>query len=123
MNIDFDPEKAFQALDQDRDGYVSYYNVFTYVRSVLYTSVSLSEAEAFIKEYDADLDRRLGYREFLNFVLPSTSASLRDIALKRAENSLYSVTYKYSPLSHEVKRAVAELVERELRLVRARKEL
>ena len=123
MNIDFDPEKVFRALDSDRDGFISYYDIYQYMREVLLVQVSLSEAEALIKEYDGDLDKRLGYREFLNFVLPATSASLRDIALKRADNSLFSTSYKYAPLSFSVKRQVAELIDKELRFGRSRGDL
>jgi len=123
MNIDFDPEKAFKALDSDRDGFVSYYDIYQYMREVLAVHVSLSEAEALIKEYDGDLDRRLGYREFLNFVLPATSANLRDIAIKRSDNSLYSAAYKYAPVSYSVKRQVGELIDKELRFGRQRADL
>jgi|LauGreDrversion4_2_1035121.scaffolds.fasta_scaffold850487_1 Ca2+-binding EF-hand superfamily protein len=123
MNIDFDPEKAFKALDSDRDGFVSYYDIYQYMREVLAVHVSLSEAEALIKEYDGDLDRRLGYREFLNFVLPATSAHLRDIAIKRTDNSIFSASYKYAPVPYSVKRQLGELIDKELRFGRSRTEL
>lgn len=93
------------------------------MRDVLSVHVSLTEAEALIKEYDGDLDRRLSFREFASLVLPATIASLRDIATKRSDNSLYSASYKYSPLSYSVKRQLAELIEKELRFGRSRTEL
>jgi hypothetical protein len=54
------------------------------MRDVLYLSVPLSEAESVIREFDGNLDARLSFNEFANLVLPATSYSLRDIALKRS---------------------------------------
>jgi Ca2+-binding EF-hand superfamily protein len=54
------------------------------MKETLYITISLSEADALIKEFDSDADGRLTESEFFNFLLPATSFSLRDIALKRS---------------------------------------
>ena len=64
MNIDFDPEKAFQAIDQDRDGYVSGYEIYRFMRDTLNISVPLSEADSVIREFDGNLDNKLNFLEF-----------------------------------------------------------
>jgi Ca2+-binding EF-hand superfamily protein len=56
MNIDFDPEKAFQEIDLDRDGFVTSYELFRFMKEVLSVRLSLSEAEALIKEFDGNTD-------------------------------------------------------------------
>lgn len=66
------------------------------MKETLYISISLAEAELLIKEFDSDSDGRLRESEFFNFILPATSLSLRDIALKRSNVQSYS--YRYLPL-------------------------
>ena len=56
------------------------------MKEVLYVRISLSEAELLIKEYDGNLDGRLGPSEFYQFVLPATALSLRELALSRGNN-------------------------------------
>jgi len=68
------------------------------MKETLYMSISLTEAEQLIREFDSDLDGRLTEAEFFNFILPATSLSLRDIALKR--NNVQSYSYRYLPLHH-----------------------
>ena len=66
------------------------------MKETLYISISLSEAETLIKEFDSDSDGRLSESEFFSFALPATSLSLRDIALKRS--NVQSYHYRYLPL-------------------------
>ncbi len=54
------------------------------MKETLYISISLTEAEFLVKEFDSDSDGRLTESEFFNFILPATSLSLRDITLKRS---------------------------------------
>ena len=68
------------------------------MKETLYITISLSEADALIKEFDSDADGRLTESEFFNFLLPATSLSLRDIALKRSNVQSYS--YRYIPLHY-----------------------
>lgn len=100
MNVDFDPEKAFAAVDQDRDGQISAYDLFRFMREALSRPIALNEADALVKEFDGNLDGRLNYQEFTNLVLPATSWSLRDISLKRPNASLYDHSYRYRPLPY-----------------------
>lgn len=111
MNLDFDPEKAFQALDQDRDGYVTSYEIYRFMRDTLNISVPLREAEAVIREFDGNLDSKLSFNEFAQLSLPATSYSLRDIALKRPNAALMSYSYKYTPLHYSTLRDVGELLD------------
>ena len=66
------------------------------MKEKLYQAISLSEAENLVKEFDSDFDSRLSEQDFFNFILPASSLSLRDIALKRGNCLSYS--YKYVPL-------------------------
>ena len=59
------------------------------MKESLYITISLSEADALIKEFDSDADGRLTESEFFNFLLPATSLALRDIALKRSNVQSY----------------------------------
>ena len=118
MNPDFDPEKAFRELDQDRDGRVTALEIYRFMKEVLYIRISLSEAEMLIREFDGNLDGRLSLQEFYQCVLPATSRNLREIALNRANISSYS--YKYRPLPHQILTQVGDLFEREIRFLRQR---
>lgn len=123
MTLDFDPEKAFQALDQDRDGFITAYEIYRFLRDTSHTAVPLSEADSVIREFDGNLDNKLSFSEFAQFALPATSYSLRDIALKRPNAALYSYSYKYQPLSYTTLRQLAELLEQEMRFQRTRSDL
>ena len=90
--------KTFQAIDVDRDGCITAYEIYRFMREVLCIRISLSEAELLIREFDGNLDGRLSLQEFYQCVLPATSRNLREIALNRANISSYS--YKYRPLPH-----------------------
>lgn len=118
MNPDFDPEKAFRELDQDRDGCVTALEIYRFMKEVLYIRISISEAEMLIREFDGNLDGRLSIEEFYQFVLPATSRNLRDIALNRANISSYS--YKYRPLSAQILSQLGDLIDREIRFLRQR---
>jgi hypothetical protein len=96
VNIDFDPFKAFQAIDHDRNGSITAYEVYRFMKETLYQRISLSDAENLIKEFDSDQDGRINEQDFFNFLLPASSLSLRDIALKRGNCQSYS--YKFLPL-------------------------
>ena len=84
MNSEFDPEKAFREIDQDRDGSITAYEIYRFMRNTLTVNVSLSEAETLVKEFDGNQDYRLSYSEFLQCVLPATSRAFRDLALNRS---------------------------------------
>ena len=84
----------------------------------LHITVSVSEVEGLIKEYDGNLDRRLNFKEFQNFSLPATSFTLRDLALNRANVS--SLTYRYRPLPSFCQVQLGELIQRELQFLRSR---
>jgi Ca2+-binding EF-hand superfamily protein len=47
------------------------------MKEVLYTRISLSEAELLVREYDANLDGRLNFQELTQFALPATNGTLR----------------------------------------------
>jgi len=66
------------------------------MKDTLYQTISLTDAENLIKEFDSDQDGRINEQDFFNFLLPAASLSLRDIALKRANCQSYS--YKFLPL-------------------------
>lgn len=121
MNPDFDPEKAFRELDQDRDGSVTALEIYRYMKEVLYIRISISEAEMLIREFDGNLDGRLSIEEFYQFVLPATSRHLRDIALNRANISSYS--YKYRPLPAQILSQLGDLIDKEIRFLRQRGEI
>lgn len=84
-------------------------------------SISLTEAEQLIREFDSDLDGRLTEAEFFSFILPATSLSLRDIALKR--NNVQSYSYRYLPLHHSTHQQIGSLIMKELRYLASRDSL
>ena len=93
------------------------------MKDALSLRVSLSEAEAVIREFDGNMDNRLNFQEFQQFVLPATSRSLRDIALNRASLSTTSHSYRYRQLPYSTLKQVGDLVEREIRFQRNRSDL
>jgi Ca2+-binding EF-hand superfamily protein len=48
----------------DRDGCITAYEIYRFMKETLYMSISLTEAELLIKEYDGNFDRRLSSQEF-----------------------------------------------------------
>ena len=113
--------KTFQAIDVDRDGCITAYEIYRFMREVLCIRISLSEAELLIREFDGNLDGRLSSQEFFQFCLPATSLSLRDIALNRGNVQSYS--YKFAPLLTSTLSQVGDLIQKELRFLRVRGEL
>ena len=93
------------------------------MKDVLSLRVSLTETESVIREFDGNLDIRLNFQEFQQFVLPATSRSLRDIALNRASLSATSQSYRYRQLPFATLRQVGDLIEREIRFQRTRNDL
>lgn len=91
------------------------------MRDTLYISISLTEAELLIKEYDGNLDGRLSTLEFYQFALPATSSYIRETAYNRGNNQSYS--YKYAPLLPSTLRQLGDLIQKELRFLRTRAEL
>ena len=113
--------KAFQAIDVDRDGVITAYEIFRFMKEILNIRISFSEAELLVREYDGNQDGRLSSQEFYNFALPATSLTLRDVALNRG--SLQSYSYKYAPLLTSTLSQVGDLILRELKFLRTRAEL
>lgn len=120
MNIDFDPEKAFLEIDLDRDGQITAYELFRFMKEVLSVRLPLSDAESVVYEFDGNQDKKLSFLEFQQLVLPATSRSLRDIALNRATLSASSLAYKYRQLPFSTLRQLGDLVEREARFLQKR---
>jgi Ca2+-binding EF-hand superfamily protein len=72
MHRDFEPQQAFNEVDQNKDGSLDSFDIVQFMRNN-YNKLTLNEAEMIIKEYDADGDGTLSFEEFTMFALPSTN--------------------------------------------------
>jgi Ca2+-binding EF-hand superfamily protein len=99
---DFDPYSAFKALDHLNLGSLSSteFQSFLEKRRVFCTN---DEAFLLVRQYDSNLNGRLSFQEFINFVLPSTNPGFRDLALNR-----------HAAMTSEVEHLLGKLVEREV---------
>jgi Ca2+-binding EF-hand superfamily protein len=72
MNIDFEPQKAFNCIDTEKKGLIEREDLMNYMKKN-YNRISSSEAESVIKEFDSNFDGTLNFEEFCQMILPSTN--------------------------------------------------
>ena len=70
-----------------------------------------------IKEFDADQDQFLSFKEFTMFLLPSTDESLKNVSLNRAKSKYYE---KNKELDQKCKEKMCKHFEKELRFLKMR---
>lgn len=81
-NYDFDPASMFRALDFLDMGSISSSEVQEYLKRHHFFC-SADESYLVVRQYDNNQDGRLSFEEFIQFALPSTNPSLRELTLTR----------------------------------------
>lgn len=93
-NRDFDPYSAFKALDRFGNGWLNYLDIKAFLeKNRIFAGTE--EIDLLVKQYDSDTDRRLILGDFQQLVLPSTSLTLRDIALNRPSSIRLPLDVEY----------------------------
>lgn len=120
MNENFEPYGAFQRLDRAASGYLTPRDFLNYLRDNGH-SRGVTEADCYylVKFFDSDLDGQLHYPDFMQIVLPCSNADLRATATQRPN----IICGKYSYLTLDVEKEIADLILEEIKLHRSSEEL
>lgn len=118
LDYQFDPIKAFQALDSDEDLVITSNEIVAFLKQS-FIRVSIQDADLLIREYDANQDENLDLDEFLKFVLPSTNKIQHDLALERTQRSYH----QEQPISDRIIKALVEHIEMEINFQKKRNEI
>ena len=113
---DFEPMKVFQMIDVDRNNAISSVNLLDFMRKQ-YMSVSVTDIDDIITEYDGTGNRALDFDEFCQLVLPSANQNLRHIASSRRFSPYFNSS---RPLPYEVLSLLTRLLDKEVALQRTR---
>jgi hypothetical protein len=119
MNIDFEPNRVFSAIDSDNDGQIDSKEILQFLKKH-FVKLSSADAELIVKEFDADCDGYLNFDEFCKIFLPSTNSALRDICHYRSQSFGYNES---KPLKEQTGQEIAEHLENEVRFLKKRNEI
>lgn len=117
-HYDFEPLKAFNALDKRRIGRVDSFDVVQFLRDN-FVAADLQDCKEIVSEYDADQDGSLSFAEFTQMCLPATNNSLRGVAEQRRYGAYFSAS---KPLPADCVSLLVRLLEKEMGLQRHRNE-
>jgi len=116
MHYEFQPDKAFELIDVDKDGEISADEIAAFLRQNN-VDCTLADADNLVYDYDSSGDKKLSLSEFSQFALPATSPSLR----YTAENRRFTLSHKaQQPLPADCVNLVIRLFEKEIALQRNR---
>jgi EF-hand domain pair len=119
MYQDFEPSKAFELIDQDQDGQIDEHDIVGFLKSN-YLKINKEEAAAIIKEFDADMDGSMSYKEFCSFCLPATNNAIRRLCEMRKNSYSYR---KDKPLDQNSIKLLTRHFELELRFIKIREQI
>lgn len=108
---DFEPYTAFQRLSRDQSSRITPETITNFMSESMVVA-TIDECQRFISHYSSSQESHLGYKEFLDVILPKEHPDLRAFITQRECFDMDSEEY----FCYETEMALANLIELECRI-------